>query len=70
MKVREEKGLLEEVKKRKISKYCHWKRRPKSLMLTIIEGKTPGNGRRGRRRMSWMDNINRWSDIRIRIRIR
>ena len=38
-------------------KYGHWKRRGDSIVLATIEGKTEAKGRRGRRRMEWMDNI-------------
>ena len=55
VKITEDNGMLAHVKHRKISKYCHWKRRPSSLVLTTIEGKTPGKGKRGRRRYKWLD---------------
>ena len=61
VKITEDNGMLAHVKHRKISKYCHWKRRPSSLVLTTIEGKTPGKGKRGRRRYKWLDNILTWS---------
>jgi len=55
--VTEERGMLNEVKMRKIRKYGHWKRRGASLVLTTIEGETDSRGRVGRRRVEWMDNI-------------
>ena len=55
--VREEHGLLREVKRRKMRKYRHWKRRGESLVLASVEGEAEGRGRRGRRRMEWMTNI-------------
>lgn len=58
--VRRENSLLEEVKRRKIRKYGHWKRRSESLVLTSIEGQTEGRGRRGRRKIDWMDNVVSW----------
>ena len=54
--VPEKKNLLEEVKGRKIRKYGNWKRRRESLVLTSIEGR----GRRGRRKIEWIDNIISW----------
>ena len=48
-----------------MSKYCHRKRQTGSLMLTIIEGKTPtceGNERK-KILMSWMDNTKGWLDM-------
>ena len=44
---------------RKIRKYGHWKRRGDSVVLATIDGETEGEGRRGRCRMEWMDNIKR-----------
>ena len=55
-----EKNLLEEVKRRKIRKYGHWKRRSQSLVLASIEGQMEGRGRRGRRKIDWMSNIISW----------
>jgi len=54
--VPKEKSLLVQVKRRKIRKYGHWKRRSESLVLTSIEGR----GRRGRRKIEWIDNIISW----------
>ncbi|XP_078491079.1 uncharacterized protein LOC144747144 [Ciona intestinalis] len=53
----EEQGLVREVKRRKMRKYRHWKRRGESLVLTSVEGEAEGRGRRGRRRMEWISNI-------------
>ena len=58
--VSEKNGMLRAVKKRKIRKYGHWKRRGDSMVLATIEGETEGKGRHGRRRMEWMDNIITW----------
>ena len=44
--VPEKEGLLEMVKKRKLSKYVHWKRRGVNLVLTTIEGKIGARGPR------------------------
>jgi len=38
----EEKGILEQNKQRKLSKYCHWKRRSDSVVLATIEGEIEG----------------------------
>jgi len=38
-----EKGILEQINHRKLSKYCHWKRRSDSVIpATIIEGEIEG----------------------------
>ena len=37
----EEKSILEQIKHRKLSKYCHWKRSD-SVVLTTIEGEIEG----------------------------
>ena len=55
------KMALRAVELRKIRKYGHWTRRGDSIVLDTIEGETEGKGRRGRRRMEWMDNMGRWS---------
>lgn len=57
----EDKGILAEVKRRKIAKYNHWKRRGNSMVTSIIEGKVKGKNRRGRRRIGWFDNIPSWT---------
>lgn len=58
----EEQGMVAEVKKRKIRKYGHWKRRGSSIVLATIEGETEGRGRRGRRKIEWVDNVIKWQD--------
>ena len=60
--VRDERRLLMEVKKRKLRKYRHWKRRGESMVLASIEGETEGRGRRGRRRVEWISNIVHWEE--------
>ena len=59
--VKEEDGLLATIKRRKISKYGHWKRRPDSVVLAVIEGEVEGRNKRGRRRINWFDNIPKWT---------
>ena len=53
-------GLLGEIKKKKIRKYYHWKRRGESLVLAAVEGEIGGRGRRGRRKAEWIDNVRQW----------
>jgi len=53
----EEKGILEQIKHRKLSKYCHWKRRIDSVVLAAIEGKKEGKCFPGRRRTAWIDDF-------------
>ena len=55
-----EQGMMEKIKKRKLRKYNHWKRRGSSLVLSTIEGEVNGKARRGRRRQEWIDNIIEW----------
>ena len=53
---------MHEIKRRKIKKYSHWKRRPDSLVLMTIEGETQGKTKQGRRRAAWVHNIEKWTD--------
>ena len=55
-------GLLAQLKKRKLSMYGHWKRRPESLTQMTIEGEVEGKARPGRRKTGWIDNIRAWTD--------
>jgi len=55
--VSEERSMLVEVRKSKIRKYGHWKRRGESMVLASIEGETDGKRKRGRQRMKCMENI-------------
>ena len=48
--VKEEDGIVEKIKKRKMAKYMHWKRRPESVVMVSIEGERLGKKKRGRRR--------------------
>ena len=58
----EEKGILEQIKHRKLYKYCHWKRRSDSVIpATIIEGEIEGTWFPGRRRTAWIDDVRRWT---------
>jgi len=60
--VSEERSMLAEVRKRKIRKYGHWKRRGESMVLASIEEETDGKRKRGRQRMEWMENIITWEE--------
>ncbi|XP_072037178.1 uncharacterized protein [Amphiura filiformis] len=55
-------GLLSQLKKRKISLYGHWKRRPDSIVQITIEGEVEGKARPGRRKTGWIDNIRMWTN--------
>ena len=55
-------GLLAQLKKRKLSIYGHWKRRPESLVQMTVEGEVEGKARPGRRKTGWIDNIESWTD--------
>ena len=58
--IMEEEGILEHIKKRKLAKYGHWKRRDDSLVLATIEGELCSKGRPGRRRTEWVSNVLDW----------
>ena len=55
-------GIITQVKRRKMAKYSHWKRRPTSLVIASVEGEVEGRGRPGRRKRAWIDDIERWTD--------
>jgi len=57
----EEKGILQQIKHRKLSKYCHWKRRSDSVVLATTEGEIEGKCCTGRRRTAWIDDVRRWT---------
>jgi len=57
----EEKGILEQIKHQKLSKYCHWKRRSDSVVLATIEGEIEGRCFPGKRRTAWIDDVQRWT---------
>ena len=59
--VPEESGLLMRVKRRKLAKYGHWKRRPGSLPLRTIEYELPGPNKIGRPKTLWINNIDQWT---------
>ena len=61
--VKEEDGIVKQIKRRKLAKYMHWKRRPESIVTMSIEGEIMGKNKRGRRRIAWVvvDNIREWS---------
>jgi len=53
------KGILEQIKHRKLSKYCHWKRND-SVVLATIEGETEAKCFPGRRRTGRIDDVRRF----------
>jgi len=55
------KASYEQIKHRKLSKYCHWKRRSDSVFLATIEGEIEAKCFHGRRRTAWIDNVRRWT---------
>jgi len=57
----EEKGILEQIKHRKLSEYCHWKRRCDSVVLATTEGEIEGKCFPGRRRTAWIDDVRWWT---------
>ena len=58
----EKEGLLSQLRKRKLTKYGHWKRRADSLVQITIEGEVEGKARPGRRKTGWIDNIKKWTN--------
>ena len=58
----EQNGLLEQLKKRKLAKYGHWKRRSEGLVMAVTEGEIEGKCLPGRRRTAWIDNVGRWTE--------
>ena len=69
--ISEEKGILEQIKHRKLSKYCHRKRRSDSVVtiLATIEGEIEGKCLPGRRRTAWIDDVWRWTSDDKKIRL-
>ena len=57
--VPEQNGLLEQLKKRKLAKYGHWKRRSEGLVMAVTEGEIEG---KSLRRTAWIDNVRRWTE--------
>jgi len=56
----EEKGILVQIKHRKLSKYCHWKRSD-NVVLATTEGEIEGGCFPWRRRTAWIDDVRRWT---------
>ena len=48
------------MKKRKLRKYVHWKRRGNSLVMASTEGEVCGKGRQERRKTGWITNVIQW----------
>ena len=59
--VKEEDGIVKQIKRRKLAKYMHWKGRLESIVTMSIEGEMMGKNKRRRRRIAWVDNIRKWS---------
>ena len=63
--------LLDIVKARKLAYYGHTMRKQGSrLENEIMQGTMPGARRRGRPRTAWMDNIKKWTGLRVEESIR
>jgi len=58
--ISEEKGISEQIEHRKLSKYCHWKRRSDSVVPATFEGEIEGKCF-PERRTAWTDNVRRWT---------
>ena len=59
--VTKDEGLLRTVMRRKIAKFSHWKRRPESLPMFVIESDIVGPARTGRPKTCWINNIDSWT---------
>ena len=58
--------LLKMVKRRKVSYFGHMVRGPKyTLLRTIMEGKIEGKRGIGRKSMSWLRNIRKWTGLSV-----
>ena len=53
-------GLLRTIMRRKLAKFGHWQRRPDSIPLLCIEMDIAGPCKRGRPKMSWINNVDSW----------
>ena len=61
--VSEEEGLLAQLRKRKMSKYGHWKsRRSDSLVKMTVQGEVEGRPGQDVGKADWIDNIRVWTD--------
>ena len=56
--VPEENGLVAQLKKRKLAKYGHWKRRSEGLVTAVTEIEIEG---KCLRRTAWIDDVRRWT---------
>jgi len=59
--ITKEKSILEQIKHRKLSKYCHWKRRSDSVVLATTEGDIERKCFPERRRTACIDDVRRWA---------
>ena len=59
--VREDDGLLNVIKRRKVAKCFHWKRGRGSVVLACIEGLMEGKNRIGHHAITWVDNLKFWA---------
>jgi len=55
------KGILEQIKHRKLSECCQSKRRSDSVVLATTESEIEGKCFPGRRRTAWIDDVQRWT---------
>jgi len=58
--------LLDSVKARKLTYYCHTMRKQGNCMeKELMQGTMPGARRRGRPRTAWIDNIKSWTGLSV-----
>jgi len=65
-----EKGLLQQVKRRKLTYYGHIIRKTDCLEKDLIEGCTPGYRTRGRQRRRLREDISEWTGLHISVAAR
>ena len=53
--------FLNVIKRRKVAKYCHWKRIRGSVVFGFIEGLMEGKNRIGRPTITLVDNLKFWA---------
>ena len=56
-------GWLEQLKKQKLAKYGHWKRRSEGLVMAVAEREVEGKRLPWRRRTAWLDDVRLWLQV-------
>ena len=65
-RLHKDRKLLATVKRRKLEYFGHMLRGPKyRLLQTIMQGKVEGKRRLGRKNLSWLRNIRKWTGLTV-----